>query len=137
VPIRDLTPSDLASPRFLELLRLAAELPEEKLTRLRDEQLPALEVIGVVEDGRLDAFAAARPVDEGLEIEYLASLVRGRGSALVRELQRTHPGAVVIARTDDDAIGFYRRLGFTDAPAPVDPRWPDRPRYRCTLAVTS
>ncbi|WP_230674171.1 GNAT family N-acetyltransferase [Rathayibacter sp. Leaf248] len=137
MPIRDLAPSDLASPRFLELLRLAAELPEEELARLRDEELPALTVIGAVEDGRLDAFAAARPVEEGLEIEYVASLVRGWGSALVRELQRTHPGAAIVARTDDDAIGFYRRLGFTDAPAPVDPRWPDRPRYRCTLAVAS
>lgn len=137
MPIRDLAPSDLASPRFLELLRLAAELPDEELVRLRDEELPALTVIGAVEDGRLDAFAAARPVEEGLEIEYVASLVRGRGSALVRELQRTHPGAAIVARTDDDAIGFYRRLGFTDAPAPVDPRWPDRPRYRCTLAVAS
>ena len=137
MPIRDLAPSDLASPRFLELLRLAAELPDEELARLRDEELPALTVIGAVEDGRLDAFAAARPVEEGLEIEYLASLRRGLGSALVRELQRTHPGAAIIALTDDDAVGFYRRLGFTEAPAPTDPRWPGRPRYRCTLAVAS
>jgi ribosomal protein S18 acetylase RimI-like enzyme len=119
VPIRDLTPSDLASPRFLELLRRAAELPEEELARIRDEELPALSATGVVEHGRLVAFAAARPVEGGLEIEYMASDVRGQGSPLVRELQRTHPGAVIVAETDDDAIGFYRRLGFTDAPAPA------------------
>ncbi|MWV60663.1 GNAT family N-acetyltransferase [Rathayibacter sp. VKM Ac-2754] len=131
--LRDLSPADLATPRFLELLRMAAELPDEELARLRDEELPTLSIIGAVGDGGLDAFAAVRIREDGLEIEYIASRVRGLGSALVSELRRRHPGVVIVAETDDDAIGFYRRLGFTDVPAPADPRWPGRPRYRCTL----
>ena len=32
---------------------------------------------------------------------------------------------------DDDAVGFYRALDFDIGPAPSDPRWPGRRRYRC------
>ena len=35
--------------------------------------------------------------------------------------------------SDDDAIGFYRSLGFVDRSAPGDARWPDRRRYHCVL----
>ena len=37
----------------------------------------------------------------------------------------------VVAETDDDAVGFYRALDFDIGPAPSDPRWPGRRRYRC------
>jgi len=37
---------------------------------------------------------------------------RGIGSAMVRELWRRY-GKVIEAETDDDAVGFYRRIGFT------------------------
>ncbi|KQP95962.1 MULTISPECIES: GNAT family N-acetyltransferase [unclassified Rathayibacter] len=131
--LRDLSPADLATPRFSELLWMSAELPEEELARIRDEELPTLSLIGAVDGGTVNAFAAVRVREDGLEIEYVASLGRGLGSALVAELRRRRPGVVIVAETDDDAIGFYRRLGFTDVPAPADPRWPDRPRYRCTL----
>ena len=32
---------------------------------------------------------------------------------------------------DADAVGFYRALDFDIDPAPSDPRWPGRRRYRC------
>ena len=63
-------------------------------------------------------------------VEYLATAPahqrRGLAGALIAEIRRRHPDAVVRASTDDDAIGFYRGLGFLDSPAPVDPRWPGR-----------
>ncbi len=57
--------------------------------------------------------------------------LRGLGRWLVEGLQRQHPS---IARwwceTDDDAVAFYRRLGWTATPVrSPHPGW--RPRYRC------
>ena len=48
-----------------------------------------------------------------------------------------HRAAPIFAQTDDDAIGFYRSLGFVDSPAPRDARWPDRQRYDCVLRSSS
>ena len=74
-------------------------------------------------------------------VEYLATAParqrRGLAGALIAEIRRRHPDAVVRASTDDDAIGFYRGLGFLDSPAPVDPRWPGRRRYDCALPPSS
>ena len=74
-------------------------------------------------------------------VEYLATAPaherRGPAGALIAEIRRRHPDAVVRASTDDDAIGFYRGLGFLDSPAPVDPRWPGRRRYDCSLPPSS
>lgn len=35
-----------------------------------------------------------------------------------------HRAAPIFAQTDDDAISFYRSLGFVDSPTPRDARWP-------------
>lgn len=48
--------------------------------------------------------------------------------AAVQDLQLTR----LIAETDDDAVGFYRRTGFTVEP--IDSPWP-MARYRCTLRL--
>ena len=56
---------------------------------------------------------------------------------LVDAIRSTHPGLPLLAETDNDAVDFYRALGFTVEPRPPDRRWPGRPRYRCTLAASS
>lgn len=48
------------------------------------------------------------------------SVAPGRVTELLHEI-RHHPGAVLSARTNDDAIGFYRALGFSAASASLDP----------------
>ena len=144
---RDLGPGELDDPGLRGLLRLATDYDETALTRLVVEELPALVVLAVFDDDGPAAMAAYRAPAPGpgpapaVVIEYLATAPahqrRGLAGALIAEIRRRHPDAVVRASTDDDAIGFYRGLGFLDSPAPVDPRWPGRRRYDCALPPSS
>lgn len=63
----------------------------------------------------------------------MADGLRGRGLARRLLAAVARLGSPVVAETDDDAVGFYRRLGFRVATAPEDPRWPGTVRYRCVL----
>ena len=143
---RDLGPGELDDPGLRGLLRLATDYDETALTRLVVEELPALVVLAVFDDDGPAAMAAYRAPAPGpgpapAVVEYLATAPahqrRGLAGALIAEIRRRHPDAVVRASTDDDAIGFYRGLGFLDSPAPVDPRWPGRRRYDCALPPSS
>ena len=138
--VRDLDRADLESPQFLHLLWLATEADDLSLRRIRDDHLPGLAVAGVVADGVVVGFVAYDRGDSRVVMEYIATTESRRGarigSSLVHELQRRHPGLAIFAQTDDDAIGFYRKLGFTDSAAPRDPRWPVQQRYDCLLSAT-
>lgn len=154
--VRDLLPAELGSDAVRRLMHLACGYEGARLDAVIRDELPALTVTAVVPASGLSdsapgpasdalpiALAAFRPAGtDGSDgspavIEYLATAPRhqheGLASLLIDEIRRRHPEAAVIAETDDDAIGFYRTLGFADEPA-TDPRWPDTPRYRCTLA---
>lgn len=139
--VHDLTWSEITSPEFLQLLWLACESDDATLLRLRDEHLPRLAVIGVRRGGTLLGFAAYKETAQGVAIEYIAAAPEsqglGVGTALIRKLRARHPGIGILAQTDDDAIGFYRSLGFKDTPAPPDERWPERSRYDCVLAPSA
>lgn len=118
------------------------------LTAASDATSAALEtliagIIGmgllVVRDaaGKTGALAVYRRRDSfAVEIEYLAvaSALRHQGlaTALVQRIQ-AEESAMVIARTDDDAIGFYAAAGFHISDSPHDSRWPGRDRYLCVL----
>lgn len=144
---RDLGPGELDDPGLRGLLHLATDYDETALTRLVVEELPALVVLAAFDDDGPAAMAAYRAPAPGpgpapaVVVEYLATAPahqrRGLAGALIAEIRRRHPDAVVRASTDDDAIGFYRELGFLDSPAPVDPRWPGRRRYDCSLPPSS
>lgn len=77
---------------------------------------------------RLDAYA--------VEVEYLAVAPaqrrQGVARALVNRVQALEE-AMVVARTDDDAIGFYLGSGFQCSGSAADPRWPNSQRYICVL----
>ncbi|ROQ60472.1 acetyltransferase (GNAT) family protein [Rathayibacter sp. PhB152] len=123
---------------FRHLLWLAVEVDEAAIDAIIVDELPGLRVQGAVEGGAVTAFVAYEERPDGVLIDYLASAESQRGTglgrALLAEIAHLHPHAALRAQTDDDAIGFYRSLGFADSPAPPDPRWPDRPRYDCVLA---
>ncbi len=55
---------------------------------------------------------------------------RGLGAALVHAIAADIAPLPLLAATDDDAVGFYRRLGFTVTE--IESPWPAR-RYRCVL----
>jgi ribosomal protein S18 acetylase RimI-like enzyme len=59
---------------------------------------------------------------------------RGVGRALIDALVKHHNAARVVAETDDDAVGFYRRCGFAVEDAP--PKF-GRARYWCVRDISS
>ena len=135
--IRTLRRDETARSEFAHLMWLATEADEEKLGRILRKELPGLSVIGVLEGDRVVAFAALDPRVEPTVIEYIAveeaSQGHGHGSALVDAAREAGSSRSVYAETDDDAVDFYRRLGFTVTEKAPDPRWPERQRYACLL----
>ena len=156
--LRNLSASELTGPEVRELLRLATDFDDGALDRLVSEVLPRLTVLAAIDDGAdgvggipiaLAAYAKPAPLQPAAAgadphppsspatIEYIATSPThqrtGTARALIAEIRRRHPRAAVRASTDDDAIGFYRALGFLDHPAPRDPRGPERRRYDCFL----
>lgn len=139
--IEALPDDSLRTRAFVALLRDAAGQEDQELHRLIADVLPVMATIGVLEDAEPVAFASYRAHGRANMLEYLAVRAshrgRGAGTALIRFIRAEDPGMPLIAETDDDAAGFYHRLGFTVETAPPDPRWPGRLRYRCTLPPLS
>lgn len=138
--IERLSGADLSTPLFRHLLWLACEVDEARLDRILRDDLPALELWGV-RDAGLRAFIAVDPRVTPREIVYIATSEeaqqRGFGRALIRTARANHAGNDLLARTDDDAVEFYRKLGFAVTAAPRDARWPERQRYVCVLPATA
>lgn len=134
--VRALTTAEIGSAGFLALLWEAAGVETGALLRIRDAELPTLQVIGAA-PAEVDGFAAFDERDGHLELHYIAvsdaARGGGLGSRLVDAVRHAAPHLELHAATDDDAVEFYRRIGFAIAPGPRDPRWPDRPRYACTI----
>lgn len=125
------------NPAFRALLTEASDATGADLEALL-RQIAGMKLL-VVPGPRGDPLAIAvyRRLDAcAVEIEYLAvnpSLRRtGVGQALVNRV-RDLEAAMVVARTDADAIGFYRAAGFQCSDTATDPRWPDEHRYLCVL----
>ena len=137
--IRALDASEISSAAFRHLVWLAAELEEVDVTRLIDTELPHLTVQGMVSDGEVRGFIALAETPHRITVEYIAVATDAQGQGLgrrfIEEARRIADGRAVFAETDDDAVDFYRRLGFTIAESAPDPRWPERRRYACTRAV--
>jgi GNAT superfamily N-acetyltransferase len=135
--MRALTSEHMATPEFRHLLWLATEEDDARICRIMRDVLPGLEVHGAVERGRVVAFVAFDASVDPLVIEYIAvaedAQGRGLGTALVEVARRDANGGPVYAQTDDDAVDFYRRVGFSVSDRPRDPRWPERQRYDCML----
>ena len=135
--IRALTSHELATPEFAHLLWLAVEVGDDELARIMRDELPTLTLLGVIADERVVAFVAFNATTDPAVIEYIAvgeeAQGRGLGSALVTAVREAADGAAVYAQTDDDAVEFYRSIGFAITDGDPDPRWPDRPRYDCVL----
>jgi GNAT superfamily N-acetyltransferase len=138
VEVRDLTRPEIETRAFGHLLWLSVEVDDHSLREIRDTKLPKLAVVGAVEAGVVVGFAAYDQAASPLVVEYIATaeLHRGTGlgATLIGELQRRHPRVAIFAQTDDDAIGFYRKVGFVDTPVSRDARWPERQRYDCLLS---
>ena len=131
--IRRLVGEDLASEQMLVLMREAAGLSDAELHRILVEELAVMEVVGTGPLGAPTSVAAYVSQSYGVVLEYIAVAPDLRGDGIGRALVDALAGVSgqVVAETDDDAVGFYRALDFDIGPAPSDPRWPGRRRYRC------
>jgi len=136
--IRTLTIGEIASAELRHLLWLAVEVDDAELDRVTRDELPGLTILGAVENERVLAFVAVEADADPLAIEYIAvdegARGRGWGTALVEAVRNHANGRVLYAQTDDDAVDFYRRIGFTVTDREPDPRWPERRRYDCMLS---
>ncbi len=132
--IRPLTRPEIESDSFFALLQDAAGVELEALLRIRDVELERMQVIGVVDDV-VTGFAAFDVEPDRIVLHYIVVAQRGTGlgTRLVEALRSVRTDLPLYAETDDDAIGFYRALGFAVTEAPRDPRWPTRQRYACTI----
>jgi GNAT superfamily N-acetyltransferase len=137
--VRRLTAEEIDTDGFLALLGEAAGLDTDALIRIRDVELPTMTVVGTVDGSVLGfaAFGADTHGEDRTELHYIAVAHEARGtglgSRLVDAARRADTTRPLYASTDDDAVDFYRRLGFVVADAPRDPRWPTRQRYDCLL----
>ena len=132
-----LSNTDYAGPEFLDLLREAVGVNDQALQTTIATELPFLSVIGIREAGVVVAFAAFDSSRDQLVLEYIAVERRmrsaGYGRSLIQHIREQRPAKELFAETDDDAVEFYRRLGFSISNAPTDRRWPERQRYSCVL----
>ncbi|GAA2178842.1 GNAT family N-acetyltransferase [Leucobacter tardus] len=123
------------------LIRLASDADGERLRRLMLDELRHLSVLGITDEDRVVGFVAFDVDRDPAVIEYMAVAPdqqgRGHGSTLVQATRSAARDGAVYAETDDDAVEFYRRLGFAVVPRDPDPRWPDRQRYACLLGAAA
>jgi N-acetylglutamate synthase-like GNAT family acetyltransferase len=94
--------------------------------------------IGWEEAGQIVACAGAERLDSdtiGIRSIAVVPLWRshGLGRALLAALVERAGAKKVVAETDDDAVGFYRRCGFSVADAPAKF---GRSRYWCVREVS-
>lgn len=125
------------NPAFRALLTEASDATGEALETLLNQINTMKVLIHPGPNGDPLALAVYRRLDPyAVEIEYLAvaaSLRRqGVALALVHRVQELEE-AMIVARTDDDAIEFYLAAGFQYSDSAVDPRWPNNQRYLCVL----
>jgi ribosomal protein S18 acetylase RimI-like enzyme len=80
--------------------------------------------IGVEQAGRSEIVVHSLAVKPGFRR-------KGIGRFMVRELATAFGGSTLVAETDADAVGFYRRCGF--AVTSLGERYPGTERFRCTL----
>ncbi|MFC3965614.1 GNAT family N-acetyltransferase [Nocardia jiangsuensis] len=110
--------SSTADPRVRALLALATGGTGSRLEHaLVPYRSGAAELVVVRVHGLPAALAGYRRRSGHLELLHLATAPehrrRGLAAALLDGVRRRFPALPIQAETDADAVGFYRRLGFT------------------------
>lgn len=121
----------------VERLLARAMFPDPGRVRRRLEEYrtdSARRLFAWVEGGRPVSAAGVRQHGEEVEVLHLGTAPgqegRGHARALLHAVAAHLGAARMVAETDDDAVGFYRRASFEVVPAP--PRGGQR-RYRAVL----
>ena len=125
------------NPAFRALLTEASDATDESLDMVLAEISTMNVLIHPGSSGDPLALAVYRRLDSfAVEIEYLAVSAhlrrQGLGLALINRVRELEE-AMIVARTDEDAIDFYLASGFQCTQSAEDPRWPGNQRYLCVL----
>lgn len=127
------SPEALQSAEFAHLLWLASGYSAEQLKHTITHEISQMTTIGIFENVSPIAFASYFNEPDRAVVEYIAVMEShqgmGLGSQLLNVVATSFPE--IYLETDDDAVDFYRKLGFVISPKERDPRWPDRERYAC------
>ena len=94
------------------------------------------QTVGWMHDGRLVSAALLRVESSRVAVLLISTRhdFRGHshGSSLIRSVAAAFDPLPLVAETDEEAVGFYRRIGAQVVP--VDSPWPMQ-RYRCVLRL--
>lgn len=135
--IRELDKNELEGDEFRHLLWLSTEESDTKLLSIIQKELPQLTVLGLFVE-ELIGFAALDLGRAPTVIRYVAVSERaqgnGYGTLLVKAALKAGPSSVVYAETDDDAVRFYKKTGFTVIEKRKEVRFGNRQRYACMIA---
>lgn len=123
----------LRNEAFVALLAEASGHGQDDARRLVDDELAATEVVGTLDENGIAAFAAYEVLPDAVRIADVAVRPdcrhQGLGAQLLLSISREHL-VPLLAETDEDAVGFYRRVGFTVSEAAEKG---GRQRYCCVL----
>ena len=134
--VRSALPSDLRTARFVEIVARAMYRPDDSTMAdfiTKAQRSNATVRVACAGDQVLGVIVSEEQDDATIEITSIAAAGfaerQGVGTALVLDLLSRHRGVSVVAETDDDAVGFYRTLGFSITS--LGERHPGVTRYRC------
>lgn len=126
----------LQEPAVQELLGYSVYPDPEQLERTLDQYrtLESLELYGLESDGELIGLVGFEMDEEGhLQIRHLSvhpeERGKGFGRGLLLELIERKDPAVLTAETDDEAVDFYRNVGFEVTS--LGETYPGTERFRC------
>ncbi|WP_051517308.1 GNAT family N-acetyltransferase [Deinococcus phoenicis] len=131
-----LTEPDALTPELGALLARAMFPDPARIRRTLESYRsdPERRIFAWTLEGRPVSAAGLRPHGQEVEVLHLGTAPgqegRGYARALLHALAEHLKAARVVAETDEDAVGFYRRAGFMVTPIPS--RW-GRARFGCTL----
>ncbi|NMO96497.1 GNAT family N-acetyltransferase [Paenibacillus lemnae] len=136
--IKDIS-SRLDDLEVKELLAYSVFPDPEKLDAVVDayRKPDGLQLFGYEEDGVLIGIIGVDQSDTEMAIKHAAvhPEYRGKdyGRGMIMELMLQKNPAVVSAETDEDAVGFYRSIGFQVYS--LGEIYPGVERYRCVYEV--
>ncbi|CAM2901225.1 GNAT family N-acetyltransferase [Paenibacillus sediminis] len=102
------------------------------------EKNPDLELYGYMDDGIcVGVVGSVMRENNVLEIKHIAVLpenrLKGYGRGMIVELILQRKPDLVIAETDEDAVDFYRNIGFIISS--LGEKYPGFERFRCEYNV--
>jgi len=134
--------TDLKScPRSLEILELLSEAMGKKEDAdqqwLRYKNFLSRSLWGWFKDEELVGLLGVEKSDREIRILHIAvqkpHRFKSLGRTMIKSLIQFYPDQKIIAETDLDSVGFYRKLGFDIQN--LEEKFPVKERFLCSLEI--